>query len=126
MHGCRNIAPQWADESFSNTLSVLAENHSKIYTQIQVKIRRYIMKTMNMIFFAASIISAVLLSGCESSQGHEGAIIGGAAGAAGGALIGSAAAGSGNRGTGALIGGAIGGVAGGVAGDQLHDKKQND
>ena len=38
--------------------------------------------------------------------------------------IGSAAAGSGNRGTGALIGGALGGAAGAVAGDQLHDKKK--
>ena len=44
--------------------------------------------------------------------------------AAGGALIGSAAAGSGNRGTGAAIGGIIGGAAGAVAGDQLHDKKK--
>jgi len=84
------------------------------------------MKKMNMLLIAASIVSAVLLSGCESTQGHEGALIGGAAGAAGGALIGSAAAGSGNRGTGALIGGAIGAAAGGVAGDQLHDKKKND
>jgi len=64
------------------------------------------------------------LTGCQSMDGHEGAVIGGAVGAAGGALIGSAAAGSGNRGTGAAIGGIIGGAAGAVAGDQLHDKKK--
>lgn len=68
-------------------------------------------------------LSAVMFSGCETTGGHEGALIGGAAGAAGGALIGSAAAGSHNRGTGALIGGVVGGAAGAVAGDQFHDKK---
>ena len=73
---------------------------------------------------AVVAISSVLFSGCETAGGHEGAVIGGAAGAAGGALIGSAAAGSHNRGTGALIGGVLGGAAGAVAGDQLHDKKQ--
>lgn len=82
------------------------------------------MKRMNMMFFAAAMLSVALLSGCQSIEGHEGAVIGGAAGAAGGALIGSAAAGSGNRGTGAVIGGLIGGAAGSVAGDQLHDKKK--
>jgi hypothetical protein len=67
--------------------------------------------------------ASMLFTGCETANGHEGAVIGGAAGAAGGALIGSAAAGSGNRGTGAVIGGVLGGAAGAVAGDQLHDKK---
>ncbi|MDD2455503.1 MAG: glycine zipper domain-containing protein [Kiritimatiellae bacterium] len=67
---------------------------------------------------------ALALTGCQSMDGHEGAVLGGAAGAAGGALIGSAAAGSGNRGTGAVIGAAVGGAAGAVAGDQLHDKKK--
>lgn len=71
---------------------------------------------------AGALLLAGLISGCQSPEGHEGAIIGGAAGAAGGALIGSAAAGHGNRGTGAVIGGVIGGAAGAVAGDQLHDK----
>jgi osmotically inducible lipoprotein OsmB len=85
--------------------------------------QRRSMKNIKMIMFAGMLTTLALLTGCQSMEGHEGAIIGGAAGAAGGALIGSAAAGSGNRGTGALIGGAIGGVAGGVAGDQLHDKK---
>ena len=70
------------------------------------------------------MVASVLLSGCETSNGHEGALIGGALGTAGGALIGSAAAGSGNRGTGALIGATLGGAAGTVAGDQLHDKKK--
>ncbi len=68
--------------------------------------------------------ASVLVTGCETTNGHEGAMIGGAAGAAGGALIGAAAAGSDNRGTGALIGGVVGGAAGAVAGDQLHDKKK--
>ncbi|MDD2599266.1 MAG: glycine zipper domain-containing protein [Kiritimatiellae bacterium] len=86
------------------------------------------MKKSNTSFFPVivAVLAIGLLSGCETTRGHEGAIIGTGAGAAGGALIGSAAAGSGNRGTGALIGGVIGGVAGGVAGDQLHDKKKND
>ena len=81
------------------------------------------MKQMKKMMFAGALLALGLLTGCQSMEGHEGAVIGGAAGVAGGALIGSAAAGHGNRGTGALIGGAIGGVAGGVAGDQLHDKK---
>ena len=72
----------------------------------------------------AVLAVAGLMTGCQSMDGHEGAVIGGAAGAAGGALIGSAAAGSGNRGTGATIGAVIGGAAGAVAGDQLHDKKK--
>ena len=55
-------------------------------------------------------LSAVMFSGCETTGGHEGALIGGAAG-------------SHNRGTGALIGGVVGGAAGAVAGDQFHDKK---
>ena len=71
----------------------------------------------------AMVLTAMLFAGCETANGHEGAVIGGAAGAAGGALIGSAAAGHGNRGTGALLGGVLGGAAGAVAGDQLHDKK---
>jgi len=84
------------------------------------------MKKIRMMMMAGAALALALLTGCESTQGHEGALIGGAAGAAGGALIGSAAAGSGNRGTGALIGGVIGGAAGGVAGDQLHDKKKKE
>ena len=82
------------------------------------------MKTSGMGIAAVVLALAVVLSGCQSMDGHEGALIGGAAGAAGGALIGSAAAGSGNRGTGAAIGAAVGGAAGAVAGDQLHDKKK--
>ncbi len=69
------------------------------------------------------LFAAGLLAGCETTGGHEGAVVGGAVGAAGGALIGSAAAGHDHRGTGALIGGVVGGAAGAVAGDQLHDKK---
>ena len=72
---------------------------------------------------AGMVCASAFITGCETSSGHEGALIGGAAGAAGGALIGSAAAGHNNRGTGAVIGGVIGGAAGAVAGDQLHDKK---
>jgi hypothetical protein len=73
-----------------------------------------------------AVFLAFLLTGCQSIEGHEGAVVGGALGAGGGALIGSAAAGSGNRGTGAAIGAAVGGVAGAVAGDQLYDKKKDD
>lgn len=73
---------------------------------------------------AVVLLAACALVGCQSTEGHEGAVVGGALGAAGGALIGSAAAGSGNRGTGAVIGAAVGGAAGAVAGDQLHDKKK--
>ena len=80
------------------------------------------MKCFRMFVAAAVLASMGMLAGCQT-DGHEGAIIGGAAGAAGGAAIGAAAAGSGNRGTGAAIGAAVGGVAGAVAGDQLHDKK---
>jgi hypothetical protein len=76
------------------------------------------------VWMAGALSAAALFSGCESANGHEGAVIGGAVGAAGGALIGSAAAGHDNRGTGALIGGVVGGAAGAVAGDQLHDKKK--
>ena len=83
------------------------------------------MKHMTIGLMSGALLSAVLIVGCESANGHEGAVIGGAAGAAGGALIGSAAAGHGNRGTGALIGGVVGGAAGAVAGDQLHDKNKN-
>lgn len=81
------------------------------------------MKTRIVVLAALVLVTAGFMTGCETMEGHEGALIGSAAGAAGGALIGSAAAGSGNRGTGAVIGGVVGGVAGGVAGDQLHDKK---
>ena len=81
-----------------------------------------IMKKIGLIFVGAAI-AAMVMSGCESMQGHEGAAVGAGVGAAGGAAIGAAAAGSGNRGTGAVIGGLIGGAVGGVAGDQLHDKK---
>lgn len=80
------------------------------------------MRHMTIGLMSGALLSAALIAGCESANGHEGAVIGGAAGAAGGALIGSAAAGHGNRGTGAVIGGVIGGAAGAVAGDQLHDK----
>jgi len=83
------------------------------------------MKHRTIGLISGAMLSAVLIAGCESANGHEGAVIGGAAGAAGGALIGSAAAGHGNRGTGALIGGVVGGAAGAVAGDQLHDKNKN-
>lgn len=72
---------------------------------------------------AIAVFSLFIFSGCETFDGHEGAVVGGAAGAAGGALIGSAAAGSGNRGTGAAIGAVVGGAAGAIAGDQIHDKK---
>jgi hypothetical protein len=82
------------------------------------------MKRMKIGMAAVTLLTVGLLAGCESTSGHEGAVVGGAVGAAGGALIGSAAAGSGNRGTGALIGGVVGGAAGAVAGDQLHDKKK--
>lgn len=81
------------------------------------------MKKVKVGMATAALLAAGLLAGCETTSGHEGAVVGGAVGAAGGALIGSAAAGSGNRGTGALIGGVVGGAAGAVAGDQLHDKK---
>ena len=77
-------------------------------------------------FTMLALASAGLFSGCESTQGHDGATVGAVGGGAAGAAIGAAVAGSGNRGTGALIGGAIGAVGGGVAGDQLHDKKKND
>lgn len=82
------------------------------------------MKKRELGMAVAVLALAAVLSGCQSMEGREGAVIGGAAGAAGGALIGSAAAGSGNRGTGAVIGGVVGGAAGAVAGDQLHDKKK--
>ena len=81
------------------------------------------MKTMTCLMAVGALVSAGWIAGCETLEGHEGAVIGSAAGAAGGALIGSAAAGHGNRGTGDVIGCVVGGVAGGVAGDQLHDKK---
>lgn len=83
------------------------------------------MKKASVLMVAGLVMAAsMLFTGCETANGHEGAVIGGAGGAAGGALIGSAVAGHGNRGTGALIGGVLGGTAGVVAGDQLHDKKQ--
>lgn len=53
---------------------------------------------------------AMPLAAC--SQTEQGAVIGGASGAA----IGAAVAGSGNRAEGALVGGAIGAVAGGLIG----------
>jgi len=81
------------------------------------------MKKTTCLMAAVALLAAGFFTGCETLEGHEGAVVGSAVGAAGGALIGSAAAGSGNRGTGAAIGGVVGGVAGGVAGDQLHDKK---
>jgi hypothetical protein len=84
------------------------------------------MNKPSVLITAALVITAsVAFTGCETANGHEGAVIGGAVGAAGGALIGSAAAGSGNRGTGALIGGVLGGAAGAVTGDQIHDKKKS-
>lgn len=79
---------------------------------------------MRTILLGMTVLAVAGVTGCQSMDGHEGAVIGGAAGAAGGALIGSAAAGSGNRGTGAAIGAVVGGAAGAIAGDQLHDKKQ--
>ncbi len=81
-------------------------------------------KSIGLIAAGLVVAASVVFTGCETTNGHEGAVLGGAAGAAGGALIGSAAAGSGNRGTGALLGGALGGAAGAVAGDQFHDKKK--
>jgi hypothetical protein len=80
-------------------------------------------KTISLMVAGLVAASASLFTGCQTADGHEGAVLGGAAGAAAGALIGSAAAGHGNRGTGAVLGGVIGGAAGAVAGDQLHDKK---
>ena len=67
-----------------------------------------------LVIVAAGVVASasMVLTGCETANGHEGAVIGGAGGAAGGALIGSAVAGHGNRGTGALIGGVLGGAAG--------------
>jgi len=82
-----------------------------------------VMTKSGILLVCAAVAAMMVMSGCESLQGHEGATVGAAAGAAGGAAIGAAAAGSGNRGTGAVIGGVVGGALGGVAGDQLHDKK---
>ena len=84
------------------------------------------MKIQTLGFTALALIALGLASGCESTRGHEGATVGAVGGGAVGAAIGAGVAGSGNRGTGALIGGAIGAIGGGVAGDQLHDKKKND
>jgi len=85
--------------------------------------RRFVMKTSGILLVCAALAALMVVSGCESMKGHEGAAVGAGAGAVGGAAIGAAAAGSGNRGTGALIGGAAGAALGGIAGDQLHDKK---
>jgi len=71
------------------------------------------MKVKRLVLSGLAACAVGLISGCETFEGHEGAVIG------------SAAAGSGNRGTGAVIGGVVGGVAGGVAGDQFHDKKKD-
>ena len=69
------------------------------------------MRKTTCLMAAGTMLAAGFFAGCETFEGHEGAVIG------------SAAAGSGNRGTGAAVGAVVGGVAGGVAGDQLHDKK---
>ena len=52
------------------------------------------MKVKRLVLSVLAACAAGLISGCETLEGHEGAVVGSAAGAAGGALIGSAAAGS--------------------------------
>jgi hypothetical protein len=73
------------------------------------------MKEFNAIHFTAIALASLMLVGCENlpgTKGQQGAVIGGATGAATGAVIG----GEKHRGTGAVIGGVLGAAGGYVLG----------
>ena len=68
-------------------------------------------------------LAIAALTGCESMQGNEGAVIGGVSGAALGAVAGGAIGGEKNREGGVIIGGLLGGAAGAAAGNQYDKSK---
>jgi phage tail tape-measure protein len=84
------------------------------------------MKTAKWLRVGVSVLSLAGLVGCESADGHKGAIIGGVGAGILGAAAGAAIGGGDHRAGGAVIGGAIGAAGGAVAGDQLYDKKKRE
>jgi hypothetical protein len=82
-------------------------------------------KTASLHFTLALIAASMSLASCEGLPGekkHQGAVIGGASGAAAGAII----AGEDNRLLGAVIGTALGAGAGYVVGNEISEKDRRD
>lgn len=75
------------------------------------------MKTQ--ITFVLFVGAAMALSGCTTTQGQDGAVLGGLLGATAGAIIGNQ---SGDAGEGALIGAGLGAIAGGAIGESSANK----
>lgn len=63
------------------------------------------------------LLSSLVLTGCASQSGHDGAVLGGLLGVGSGAIIGNQ---SGDAGEGALIGAGLGAIAGGLIGDSTE------
>lgn len=67
---------------------------------------------------AAAGLAIVLTAGCQSTPVQDGAVLGGALGAATGAIVGHQ---SGRQGEGALIGAGVGALTGAIVGDQVDE-----
>jgi uncharacterized protein YcfJ len=75
-------------------------------------------KSVSIVTIAA--LGLVGLAGCQTTPTQQGAVIGGATGAAAGAIIGHQ---SGKQGEGALIGAAGGALVGALVGDQVDERR---
>ena len=77
-----------------------------------------LMKTLSGILALGLIMAMV---GCNTTPVQDGAVVGGALGAASGAIIGHQ---SGRQGEGALIGAGLGALTGAIVGDQVQQNRQ--
>ena len=76
-----------------------------------------ISRSIRMLTVSVLLLSAVL--GCNTTPTQDGAVVGGAVGAASGAIIGHQ---SGKQGEGALIGAGLGALVGALVGDELDER----
>ncbi|MCL4218586.1 MAG: glycine zipper 2TM domain-containing protein [Candidatus Hydrogenedentes bacterium] len=67
---------------------------------------------------AVAGLAIILIAGCQTTPVQDGAVLGGALGAATGAIIGHQ---SGQQGEGALIGAGVGALTGAIVGDQVDE-----
>ena len=78
------------------------------------------MLTKSVTIMTIAALAMAGLSGCQTTPTQQGAVIGGATGAAAGAIIGHQ---SGKQGEGALIGAAGGALVGALVGDQVDERR---
>ncbi len=72
-------------------------------------------------FIVLPVLAVALLAGCATTPTQEGAVVGGALGAAAGAVIGHQV---GKQGEGALIGAGVGALTGALVGDQIDEQSR--